>query len=146
MLIDFVDLFRVAARLLQVLLSQDLKLGDTRLGGLPQLRDLLLLLVGQRAMLDAGPVEQPAWAISVLAVAGTVLVYHLLQLRSDLATAASTDEVRAVEPVAEPPMVVETIEISAPVGSPFDDVNATIRTELPAGYQMRVVSTSEALR
>ena len=35
---------------------------------------------------------------------------------------------------------IETIEISAPAGADFKVLNAAIRTELPPGYELRVVS------
>jgi hypothetical protein len=41
-------------------------------------------------------------------------------------------------------LVSELLEISAPAGADFKVLNAAIRTELPDGYSIRVVSPDSA--
>ena len=100
-----------------------------------------------RSMLDTGATADISWAVSILSAATLVLVYHLWQLRADLRLALVKPETLP-EPEAAPyaheleaaPYAHETIEITAPVGSDFRVLNAAIRSELPDGYQLRVLS------
>jgi len=109
----------------------------------------LAFLVWQatRVALDSGRLEDPSWAAAILAVAVIVLVYHLWQLRADLRVAPASGAGQVVELVGPTePMVtpatraLETIEISAPPGADFRVLNAAIRSELPDGYELRIVS------
>ena len=106
-----------------------------------------LIWQAARSLLDTGGTADVSWAVSILSVATLVLVYHLWQLRADLRLALVEPE-RLPEPEAAPyaheleaaPYAHETIEITAPVGSDFRVLNAAIRSELPDGYQLRVLS------
>ena len=94
-----------------------------------------------RAVLDAGPVEDPAWAVSGVVVGGVVLGYHLLLLRADGVILAGSPA-PAESPIGEGGTeagVAETIEISAPAGTDLEAVNAAIRADLPEGSEMRVL-------
>jgi hypothetical protein len=91
-----------------------------------------------RSLLDTGGTADVSWAVSILSVATLVLVYHLWQLRADLRLAHVEPE-GVPEPEAAP-YAHETIEITAPLGSDFRVLNAAIRSELPDGYQLRVLS------
>lgn len=93
-----------------------------------------------RVLLESGEPEDPAWALSVLLVALVVLGYHLWQLRADLRLAQAAVPRAMVVPTAVAGRALETIEISAPVGADFRILNAAIRSELPDGYELRVVS------
>jgi len=94
-----------------------------------------------RGVLDAGPVEDPAWAVSGAVVGGVVLGYHLLLLRADGAIlAGSPGPAESAIGEGEPEAgVAETIEISAPAGTDLEAVNAAIRADLPEGSEMRVL-------
>ena len=94
-----------------------------------------------RALLDSGPADDPSWAIAILAVAIVVLLYHLWQLRRD-ARAADTSLVRDADAGEISPHTVETIEIIAPPDADFRVLNAAIRSELPDGYEMRILPRS----
>ena len=99
-----------------------------------------LVYQATRLLLDAGPVGDTSWAISMLAVAAIVLTYHLLQLRADAAVVAVATEAEPSPPTAaEGERAVETIEISAPIGSDFESLNASVRENLPEGFEMRIV-------
>jgi hypothetical protein len=70
-----------------------------------------------------------------------VLAYHLIQLRSDLRVARVVEAgERDAAATVPPSLAVETIEISAPAGADFKVLNAAILSELPDGYQLRVLS------
>jgi hypothetical protein len=102
-----------------------------------------LVYQGTRLLLEAGRVSDTSWAVSVLLVAVVVLGYHLWQLRSDMlvpgdATAALTSAADHLP--SQPVRVVEVLEISAPAGAEFKVFNAAIRTELPEGYRLLVLS------
>ncbi len=105
---------------------------------------LALLVFGvTRVLLDAGRIDNASWAISVLTVAATVLLYHLLQLRADNAVAHLAPTLQPAPDAPSPAgagLVFEQLEISAPAGADFKVLNAAIRTELPDGYSIRVVS------
>lgn len=90
-----------------------------------------------RVLLDSGRIDDASWAFAILLVATIVLAYHLWQLRSDLWVARGQEA--GERDVAEAP-ALETIEISAPPGADFLILNAAIRSELPEGYQLRIVS------
>ena len=91
-----------------------------------------------RLLLDTELVDDSSWALAVLIVASVVLIYHLWCLRADLLVAREV-EVPAI-PESGEARVIETIEISAPAGADFKVLNAAIRTELPDGFELRVVS------
>jgi hypothetical protein len=100
-----------------------------------------------RSLLDTGGTADISWAVSILSVATLVLVYHLWQLRADVRLAhlepvgVPAPEAAPSVPESEaPPYALETIEITAPSGSDFRVLNAAIRSELPDGYQLRVLS------
>ena len=101
-----------------------------------------LVWQGTRALLESGTVGDTTWAFAILGVATVVLGYHLWQLRADLALAPA---IGAGEPVPGEAVTGieararETIEISAPAGADFKVLNAAIRTELPDGYELRIV-------
>jgi hypothetical protein len=91
-----------------------------------------------RMVLGTELIDDASWALAVLIVAAVALAYHLYCLRADLLVART---VAPPEPHAEDAgRAVETIEISAPEGADFKVLNAAIRTELPEGYELRVVS------
>ncbi len=94
-----------------------------------------------RTLLDSGPSDDSSWAIAILTVATVVLLYHLWQLRRD-ARAADTIALRAAESGETSQRTVETIEIIAPPDADFRVLNAAIRSELPDGYEMRVLPRS----
>ncbi len=94
-----------------------------------------------RALLDSGPSDDPSWAIAILAVAVVVLLYHLWQLRRD-ARAVETALVSAAKSSEISQHTVETIEIIAPPDADFRVLNAAIRSELPDGYEMRIIPRS----
>lgn len=89
-----------------------------------------------RLLLGTDLVDDSSWALAVLVVAAVVLAYHLYCLRADLRVSQAA-EVPALE--TAPARAVETIEISAPAGADFKVLNAAIRTELPEGYELRVL-------
>lgn len=91
-----------------------------------------------RLLLESGELEDPSWAVSILVVASTVLIAHLWLLRSDLRVAPLERPVPPAAPAAG--RVVETIEISGPADADLRVLNAAIRSELPEGYELRVVS------
>lgn len=94
-----------------------------------------------RVLLDSARMDDSSWALAILAVATIVLVYHLWQLRYDL-LAAGAHEAAQPEPIpAVGARDLETIEISAPAGADFRVLNAAILSELPDGYELRVVSS-----
>jgi hypothetical protein len=95
---------------------------------------------GTRLLLDTELVDDASWAPAVLIVAIVVLVYHLYCLRADMVIARGVEVPAAVAPAIDGPRAVETIEISAPAGADFKVLNAAIRTELPDGYDLRVVA------
>lgn len=90
-----------------------------------------------RLLLGTELVDDSSWAPAVLIVSAIVLLYHLWCLRADMTIA------RALEAAAAPSTaegrVVEIIEISAPGGADFKVLNAAIRTELPEGFELRVL-------
>lgn len=102
-----------------------------------------LIWQGTRVLLDSGTVDDTSWAFAIIIVAATTLGYHLWQLRGDLLVARSLEASDAERPGIEAqPLearVRETIEISAPSGADFKVLNAAIRTELPEGYELRVL-------
>jgi hypothetical protein len=93
---------------------------------------------GTRLLLGTELVDDASWAPAVLTVAAVVLAYHLYCLRADMVIAGSVEAAQPAAPEGE--RVVETIEISAPAGADFKVLNAAIRTELPEGYDLRVVA------
>lgn len=94
-----------------------------------------------RVLLESGHADDPAWAVAILIVAASVLAYHLIQLRSDLRVARVVEAgERDAAATVPPSLAVETIEISAPAGADFKVLNAAILSELPDGYQLRVLS------
>jgi len=93
---------------------------------------------GTRLLLGTELVDDASWAPAVLIVAAVVLAYHLYCLRADMVIARGVELPR--EAAIEGERVAETIEISAPAGADFKVLNAAIRTELPEGYDLRVVS------
>jgi len=102
-----------------------------------------LLFQAIRTGLDAGRPQDTDWAIGVLLVATSILGYHLLKLRSDLAI---TKVVTEAQPAPEPAIVedaaggtVEALEIKGPSGADFEVLNADIRSRLPEGYTLRVL-------
>ncbi len=104
----------------------------------------LAFLVWQatRLVMDAGDPSDSSWAISILLVAAVVLAYHLWQLRSDMRLVAAAVAGEPEEPsVAMDARTIETIEISAPSGADFRVLNAAIRSELPDGYELRVLAS-----
>ena len=94
-----------------------------------------------RQVLDAGPVDEAAWAVSGAVVGGVVLAYHLLLLRTDGSIlAARSPAVSMADPEeARMAMTVEIIEISAPAGTDLESINTAVRDGLPDGAEMRVV-------
>jgi hypothetical protein len=94
-----------------------------------------------RMLLDSGTVDDLSLAVAVFGVSTVVLAYHAWQLRADLGVAhmAAVEE-PMVETGATEARSRETIEISAPAGADFRVLNAAIRSELPAGYELRVVA------
>ncbi|MFO7531445.1 MAG: DUF5671 domain-containing protein [Candidatus Limnocylindrales bacterium] len=109
-----------------------------------------------RSLLGTAGPSDVSWAVSILSIAAVVLLYHLWQLRSDMLISHVEPEV-SPEPEGPwapqglpdpeaglaadgPPCAHETIEITAPPGSDFRVLNAAIRSELPDGYQLRVLS------
>jgi hypothetical protein len=98
-----------------------------------------LVWQGTRSLLESGAVGDTSWAFAILVVSGIVLAYHLWQLRLDLAVAHAVEAPTPPAPL-EATRVSETIEISAPVGADFKVLNAAIRTELPDGFELRVVT------
>ena len=117
-----------------------------------------LLFQAIRGGLDAGGPQDVDWAIAVLAVTTTVLGYHLVQLRSDLALTRSTVEAQPVEaqraaaqPVPTPAVLqdatgraTEALGISGPSGADFEALIAAIRSQLPEGYTLRVLPTTDS--
>ena len=105
----------------------------------------LAFLVWQatRLLLESGELHDSSWALAILAVAAVVLLYHLWELRSDLVVArtsgAGEPEMPPTPPIDTASRELETILISAPAGSDFRVLNAAIRSELPDGYELRVV-------
>jgi hypothetical protein len=99
---------------------------------------------GTRLLLETELVDDASWAPAVLIVATVVLAYHLYCLRADLVIARGVEAPAAPAPPMEGARVVETIEISAPPGADFKVLNAAIRTELPEGYDLRVVTHGPA--
>lgn len=97
-----------------------------------------------RLLLETGLVDDASWAPAVLVVASVVLAYHLYCLRADMVIARSLEVPAASVPAVEGTRVVETIEISAPPGADFKVLNAAIRTELPEGYDLRVLTEGSA--
>jgi hypothetical protein len=90
-----------------------------------------------RVMLESVERDDPSWALAILAVALMVLLYHLWQLRSDARLARVA--MPSFGATAGAPSVVETIEILAPPDADLRVLNAAIRSELPDGYEMRIV-------
>jgi hypothetical protein len=110
-----------------------------------------LVYQAMRAILETGRIDDTSWALGALPVATVVLIYHLLQLRTDMglqrdaeaAETAETAEAAETAETAEDGWATETIEISAPDGADFETLNAAIREGLPEGYTMRVVPQPE---
>lgn len=102
-----------------------------------------------RALLEAGALEDTAWAIATFVVASVVLLYHLVTLRADmrLIAASARPTTTESEPVRLPDAAVqaaagvafETLELQGPAGADFEALNASIRSRLPEGYCLRVV-------
>jgi hypothetical protein len=92
-----------------------------------------------RLILDTELIDDASWAPAVLIVAGIVLAYHLWCLRADLlvAHAVEVPAVTATQPDED--RATETIEINAPAGADFKVLNAAIRSELPEGYELRII-------
>ena len=99
---------------------------------------------GTRLLLETELVDDASWAPAVLVVAAVVLAYHLYCLRADMVIARSVEAPAAAPLAVEGTRVVETIEISAPAGADFKVLNAAIRTELPEGYDLRVLTEGSA--
>ena len=99
-----------------------------------------LLWQATRLALGSPRLDDSAWAVAILLVAAVVLAYHLYCLRADLLL-ARTIEPRDVS-APGPQLAIEMIEISAPAGADFKVLNAAIRSELPDGYQLRVLPRS----
>jgi hypothetical protein len=97
-----------------------------------------------RAILDAGPLDEPALAVAGAIVGGVVLGYHLLLLRSDGAIVAARSAAEAASTVEGEAgaISVETIEISVPAGTDLEAVNAALLADLPKGATLRVTATS----
>ena len=90
-----------------------------------------------RVLLESGGVDDASWAFAILVVSVLVLAYHIWQLSSDLAVArVHEDGVRRTAASR----ATEIIEISAPAGADFRVLNAAIRSELPEGYELQVVT------
>jgi len=90
-----------------------------------------------RLLLGIELVDDSSWALAVLIVSVMVLAYHLWCLRADLLVAQALET--PTTEAEEDSRVIETIEISAPAGADFKVLNAAIRTELPDGFELRVV-------
>ncbi len=106
-----------------------------------------LVWQGTRLLLDSGNLDDPSWAVSILVVALVVLLYHLWQLRSDLRVVHASQPAAGAEAAGQAPATSalpahETIEIWAPPGADFGVLNAAIRSELPDGYELRVLPAS----
>ena len=102
----------------------------------------LAFLVWQatRLLLESGDLHDSSWALAILLVAAIVLIYHLWQLRSDLLVARVSDAMEPEPPAPDAaPRELETIHISAPPGADFRVLNAAIRSELPDGYELRII-------
>jgi hypothetical protein len=114
-----------------------------------------------RFLLEAGRLDDTAWAIATLSVASVLLLYHLLKLRSDTQLLAAAP---IPGPPAEPSAIVaavaaeggdagpafagaverasEIVELSGPAGADLQAVNDAIRSRLPEGFSLRVVTPS----
>jgi hypothetical protein len=101
-----------------------------------------LVYQGIRVATDTGMADDWTWAIGGISVALVVLGYHLLTLRSDERVAAAARPAES-EPVAAD-QAVEELEILGPPDADFEAVNATIRSSLPKGFQLRIHSRHQA--
>lgn len=91
-----------------------------------------------RLLLGTELVDDSSWAPAVLIVSAIVLLYHLWCLRADMTIARAAEA--ALVPSTAEERAIETIEISAPGGADFKVLNAAIRTELPEGFELRVIA------
>jgi hypothetical protein len=91
-----------------------------------------------RLLLGTELVDDASWAPAVLVVSTVVLLYHLWCLRADILVARAVEAAAGTDTTAQ--RAVETIQISAPQGADFTILNAAIRTELPEGFELRIVS------
>ncbi len=107
----------------------------------------LAFLVWQatRLLMDTGDPSDSSWAVAILLVSAVVLAYHLWQLRSDMRLASTVgvgeEQDGPLTSGSVSTRALETIEISAPAGADFRVLNAAIRSELPSGYEFRLLTT-----
>ena len=115
--------------------------GVAVVGAMASLSWLVYQLI--RVAVEAGQAEDSAWAFGALLVAAIVLSYHLVTLRSDLLIVAAAESVASAVPV-HPAGAVEELEITGPPDADFEALNASVRSRLPQGYELRVVRKADA--
>ncbi|MEX1294925.1 MAG: DUF5671 domain-containing protein [Candidatus Limnocylindrales bacterium] len=97
-----------------------------------------------RMLLDAGPTDDPAWAVSTAAVAGVVLGYHLYLLRADGAALAAAGPLEPTTDVAHGgERVIHTVELHVAPDTDLEALDVGIRGLLPADAELRVVRDPE---